>query len=391
MKVGKEAATRLMIEKQGIGCSNSVPDKDTIYSTIERLGCLQIDTINVIERAHYMTLWSRLGYYDKDDLDKLAYEDRKLFEYWAHAASYVPTEHYRYYIHSMEERKKEVTARLKKRTGKGKELLDHVIQRIKDEGPLASKDFKSEKKQKGGWWNRKDEKVAMDYLFGAGVLAIHRRENFQRYYDLTENIFPESSSIEAPGDDERAWFFIEKTMRCLGVIQPKEAREYYQYWCVNLDRTSNQIEEQIKEQENIASIEVEGDNSTNYCLMEDAARLEEIDDDFDFDDVQLLVYFDNFMWNRERIQRLFGFESKLEIYLPVDERVYGYYHLPVLYGDKIVARIEPKMDRSENKLIIRGYWTEPEFKETEDYRDKLEKNLESFAAFHGTNTIEWLC
>ena len=97
------------------------------------------------------------------------------------------------------------------------------------------------------------------------------------------------------------------------------------------------------------------------------------------------------MWNRERIQRLFGFESKLEIYLPVDERVYGYYHLPVLYGDKIVARIEPKMDRSENKLIIRGYWTEPEFKETEDYRDKLEKNLESFAAFHETKTIEWLC
>ena len=96
------------------------------------------------------------------------------------------------------------------------------------------------------------------------------------------------------------------------------------------------------------------------------------------------------MWNRERVQHLFGFESKLEIYLPKEQRVYGYYHLPVLYGDQLVARIEPKMDRKEKKLIIRGYWTEPGFTETDEYREKLEKNLADFAAFHGAELIEWL-
>jgi uncharacterized protein YcaQ len=389
--IAKETARRLMIEKQGINKEKTHPDKAQVYSTIDNLGCLQIDTINVVERAHYLTLWSRLGNYKKTLLDSLAYEDRSLFEYWAHAACFIPMKHYRYYIQSMNDRKRELIPRLQNRIGKGKNVIDHVIQRIKDEGPLASKDFKSEKKQKGGWWNRKDEKVVMDYLFGAGVLAVSFRENFQRYYDLTENVIPSNVDKEPPEIDERIWFFIEKTMDCLGIIQPKEAREYYQNWAVKLGRTSIQIKEIIKEQENIATLEIEGEPSTYYCLEDDAARLDEIDDDFDFDGVQMLVYFDNFMWNRERIKKLFNFESKLEIYLPVDERVYGYYHLPILYGDAIVARIEPKMDRKENKLLIRGYWIEPDFKEIEDYRDKLLKNIENFAAFHGTDEIEWLC
>jgi uncharacterized protein YcaQ len=132
------------------------------------------------------------------------------------------------------------------------------------------------------------------------------------------------------------------------------------------------------------------DGITHYCLPEDIKRIESIDGDFDFEKVCLLTYFDNFMWNRERIQRLFGFESKLEIYVPVVKRVYGYYHLPILYGDQLVARIEPKMDRRQNKFLIRGYWTEPDFEESEDYKDKLSKNLENMAAFHGTKNIEWL-
>ncbi|MBC8462971.1 winged helix DNA-binding domain-containing protein, partial [Candidatus Bathyarchaeota archaeon] len=135
---------------------------------------------------------------------------------------------------------------------------------------------------------------------------------------------------------------------------------------------------------------VEGDKNVHYCQDEDFERLEIIDDDFGFDDARLLIYFDNMMWNRERVQHLFGFESKLEIYLPKDQRVYGYYHLPILYGDQLVARIEPKMDRQKKKLIIRGYWTEQRFKETEEYREKRDRNLEDFAAFHGAEKIEWL-
>jgi len=391
VKAKRETLARLMIEKQWLNKNIIDPTKQDVYNTIDNLGCLQIDTISVIERAHYLTLWSRLGNYEKSYLDALAYTDRKLFEYWAHAACYIPMEHYRYYIPAMKTREKEVIPRLEKRTGQGKELVDHVIKRIKDEGPLSSKDFDSKKKGKGGWWNRKNEKVAMDYLFSAGILAISERVNFQRYYDLTENVILDRVDKEPPEKEERIKFYFEKTMKCLGAILPKDAREYYQHQRTRIKMTPPKIEEWLQKQDNVESIELDGESRPYYCLEEDRTRLEEIDDDFDFDDVQLMIYFDNFMWNRDRIQRLFGFESKLEIYIPVDQRVYGYYHLPVIYGDKIVARIEPKMNRKEEQLIIRGYWTEPGFKETEHYRDRLEKNLEDFAAFHGAKTIEWLC
>jgi len=391
VKVERDTLARLMIEKQLLNKAINNPTKQDVYNTIDTLGCLQIDTISVIERAHYLTLWSRLGNYEKTHLATLAYKDRKLFEYWAHAACYIPMEHYRYYVPVMKKREKEVIPRLQKRTGKGKELVDHVIQRIKDEGPLSSKDFDSKKKEKGGWWNRKKEKVAMDYLYTAGILAISERINFQRYYDLTENVIPEGVNKEPPTDEDRIRFYFEKTMKCLGAILPKDAREYYQHQRTRIRMTPSKIEEWLQKQEDVESIELEGESRRYYCLKEDMYRLEEVDDDFDFDDVQLVIYFDNFMWNRDRIKRLFGFESKLEIYIPVDQRVYGYYHLPVIYGDEIVARIEPKMNRKEEQLIIRGYWTEPGFKETEHYRDRLEKNLEDFAAFHGAKTIEWLC
>jgi uncharacterized protein YcaQ len=368
-----------MIEKQGITRFPESKGKKSVVDTISRLGCLQIDTISVIERAHYLTLWSRLGSYDKNHLDESAYKDKKLFEYWAHAACFVPYEDYRFYLHAMNVREDEMKARFLKRTGKGVEVLDQVLARIKDEGPLCSKDFEGPKR-KGGWWNRKTEKVAMDYMYGAGILMVCDRVRFQRYYDLSENVLPSWVDVEPPSDDERIEFFIRKTLQCLGEIKPIDVRKYYHHHSVKLGQTID----------GVRGFNVEGDKNMHYGLDEDVVRLETIDGDFGFDDVRLLIYFDNLMWNRERVQHLFGFESKLEIYLPQNQRVYGYYHLPVLYGDQLVARIEPKMDRKEKKLIIRGYWTEPGFNETEEYKEKLDRTLEDFAAFHGAETIEWL-
>ena len=389
MEISRESARRLMIEKQGI---NQFPESNSMKSvvdTISRLGCLQIDTISVIERAHYLTLWSRLGAYDMNHLDESAYKDRKLFEYWAHAACFVPYDDYRFYLHAMKVRQEEMKARFVKRTGKDVEVLDQVLARIKDEGPLSSKDFEGPKRN-AGWWNRKTEKVAMDYMYGAGILMVSDRVRFQRYYDLSENVLPSWVAVEPPSDDERTEFFIRKTLQCLGAIKPIDVRKYYHHHSVKLGQTTKQIEERLKGLDGLKEVNVEGDKKKHYCLDEDVEMLQIIDDDFGFDDVRLLIYFDNLMWNRERVQHLFGFESKLEIYLPKEQRVYGYYHLPVLYGDQLDARIEPKMDRKEKKLIIRGYWTEPGFTETDEFREKLEKNLADFAAFHGAELIEWL-
>lgn len=388
MEITKKAARRLMIMKQGItGFPESV-SKDNVYETIKNLGCLQIDTISVVERAHYLTLWSRLGNYEKGHLDELAYRDKKLFEYWAHAACFVPLEDYRYYLHAMDVRKDEMKAGFVKWTGKDEEVLDQVFQRIKNEGPLSSKDFEGPKR-KGGWWNRKAEKMAMDYMYGAGILMVSDRVNFRRYYDLPENVLPSNINLDKPSNDERLDYFMHKTMDCLGVAKADEFRKYYHSHSIKLGMNRKQVDARLKEMDGVTQVALEGDEEPYYILDKDFPQLESTDD-FHFDDVRLLIYFDNMMWNRERVEHLTGFVPKLEVYVPAAKRVYGYYTLPVLYGDTLVARIEPKMERKEKKLIIRGYWKEDWFKETDEYGDKLERNVENFAAFHGAEEIEWL-
>ena len=391
MPVTRDTVRRLMLEKQGVGRFPDRVDKNDIYDTIDSLGCLQIDTINVVERSHYLTLWTRLGQYEKEDLHELAYRDRLLFEYWAHSACYVPFKDYRYYIKSMNVRREEMRARFSKRSKADPELLDRVLNRIRDEGPLSSKDFEGPKR-KGGWWNWKPAKLALELLFGAGILLIDRRENFQRYYDLAENVLPANVDTAEPDEEERTRFFALKTMSCLGLVKPQEVRKYYHHWSIKLNRTSKQLQElldRLVSEEEAVKHSVDGDKNPYYCLPGDLDRLEELGSGFGFDEVRLFVYFDNMMWNRERIMELFGFERRLETYVPRDQRVYGYYHLPVLYGDRLVARVEPKMDRENNVMIIRGYWVEDGFEPTEDYEDKLSRNIEEFARFHGAEDVEW--
>ena len=385
-----EAARRLMIEKQGIFKPHG-RGKEAVYDAVDRLGCLQIDTINVVERSHYLTLWTRLGCHDKSHLDELAYSDRRLFEHWAHAASYIPFKDYRFYLESMEQRKVETQARWKKRTGEDPALIDHVLNRVKEEGPLASKDFDGPKRR-GGWWNWKPAKYAMELLFGAGVLLVSHRNNFQRFYDLAENVIPGDVDTVKPGEEERARFFTLKTLNCLGLTSPVEVKQYYQPSAIKLKESTQAITDRLDAltSEGLAEKHtLESSKTPCYLLPEDSARLQELPGDIDTEEVRLLGYFDNLMWNRGRVDRLFGFKPKLEIYLPREQRVYGYYHMPVLYGDRLVARLEPKMDRKNQTLIVRGYWLEEGFKPTEDYADRLTACLDDFAQFHGATQINW--
>ena len=375
-----------MMKKQGI-FGESGSGKGDIYDTVDDLGCVQIDTISVVERAHYLTLWTRLGDYDKDHLWELAYQDRQLFEYMAHAASYIPFKDYRFYLYAMNVREGEIEARFKKWGKTDPKLIDKVLDRIRNEGPLSSKDFEGPKRV-GGWWNWKPAKLALELLYGAGILLINHRENFQKYYDLAENIIPDWVDTEPPEDTERFQFFLIKTLDCLGLTKPQEIKNYYHDHSIKLDRRTNEIQDYLDELvsvDEVIRLEVDWDKCPYYCLPED----HELSDESLLDGVQLVGYFDNFMWIRERISLLFDFEPKLEIYVPKAERVYGYYHFPVLYGDRIVARIEPKMDRSDNRLLILGYWLEDGFESTEEYEDKLWDNLESFASFNGADAIIW--
>ena len=391
-KVTKQAARRLNIENQLINPRKDRARKKDILEIAEALGCIQIDTISVVERAHHVTLWTRLGQYDKQDLHDLAYKDQRLFEYWAHAACFVPMNEYRYHTASMEARKEKMVENFARRSKAPTELLDEVLDRVKKEGPLAAKDFEHKRERKSkGWWDWKPAKVALETLFGAGTLMVSHRENFQRHYDLTENVLPPSIDATPPGGEERAKFFALKTVGALGVVKAPDLRKYYHPWNIALRLASREWEKilgRLADEGAIARIEMENEGKPHYCLEEDADRLRSLETDPGFEWCRLFTNFDNLLWDRERVKALFGFEPKLETYVPAPQRKYGYYNLPILYGDRLVGRVVPKMDRKRGVLIVRSTWHEPWFEPDEDFEDSYAEALESFALFNGADEIE---
>ena len=393
MEIDKATARKLMIEKQGFPLRPKKATKDDIYDMIDRLGCIQIDTINVVERAHHLTLWSRLGNYDKTLLHQLAYDDRRIFEYWAHAACYIPLKDYRYFLHPMETRHKSMVETFSRRNKGDPALMDQVLERVKAEGPLSAKDFEHKRKRPSkGWWDWKPAKVALETLFGAGILLISHRENFQRHYDLAERVLPARVDTTMPTEKERARFYAAHTMDSLGLVKGTDLRQYYLPWSILLRKTSRQWEkilDEMVEQGEAARYDVEGEKDPYFCLARDVDRVQELAEGApSHEGVTLLNNFDNLIWDRPRIQALFDFEVKMEAYVPADKRKYGYYNLPILSGSSLVGRIVPKMDRKTGTLIIHSTWHEPRFKPDKEYEDAYAQTLQEFADFNGAERIE---
>ncbi|MCW3979475.1 MAG: winged helix DNA-binding domain-containing protein [Candidatus Bathyarchaeota archaeon] len=388
-----------MIEKQGFRHRPKTVTKEDVFNTIDKLGCIQIDTINVVERAHHLTLWSRLGAHDKEILHDLAYRDRLLFEHWAHAASYIPLKDFRFFIHAMNIRREKIRENSEKWeygidwSRVDPDILEKVLERAREEGPLATRDFEHKRERPSdGWWDWKPAKVILEALLGAGVLLVSRRENFQRYYDLSERVLPEWVETDMPPEDDRVRFFVSRPMGCLGLLKATDIRKYYLPWCVILRRTSKQLQailNDMVEEDRAFRFAVEGEKQPYFCLPEDVDRISELEDgDLGFGGVRFLTNFDNLLWDRERVKNLFGFEAKLETYIPADKRKYGYYNLPILSGDRLVGRIVPRMDRDEKTLVIESVWHEPWFEPDADFEDSFAETMESFAEFNGAEGIE---
>jgi uncharacterized protein YcaQ len=393
LKVSVDAARRLQIEKQGVGAPPKRATKKSIEGVVNRVGCLQIDTINVVERAHYFTLWTRLGQYKKEDLYRLAYEDRRIFEGWGHAMCYMPMDHYRYIIAANKERARSRVIHTGWFSRVDPDIVDAALERVKKEGPLGSSDFEGKKPSKG-WWGWKPQKRALEALFSSGDLMVTRRDGFQRVYDLTENVLPGWVDTTEPTDEERNMFFASRTLGSLGATKPADIKSYYHNWCVKLALKTKEIQallEGLVDEGKAARLSIEGHKQPYYCLAGDAPRLDELDRDWGYGGVRFVNYFDSLLWQADRLDALFGFERALEVYLKPEQRKYGYFTTPILYGDKLIGRLDPKLDRKEKTLIVRGLWYEDGFKPDEEYEDEFAKTLDDFAKFGGVDKIEWRC
>ena len=379
IEISKERACRLALACQLLdGEASTLPTgKEGVARTIEALGYVQIDTIAVVARAHHHTLWTRRPDYRPDMLHSLQVDDRRIFEYWGHAASYLPMADYRYYLPRMRRHGVPDDGWVSRRP-EVLDLLDPVLERVRAEGPLAARDFDPPPGTKrSGWWDWKPAKSALELLFWRGELMISERRGFEKVYDLTERVLPAWVDTRLPDDDEVARFVIGRALSAQAVAAEREIVDYIH--AAPKKSVSLALGEMVSSGE-VVQVEVEGLALPYYALP---ATLEAIDRlGPPPPRAALLSPFDNLIIHRQRTSDLFGFDYSLECYTPAARRRYGYFVLPILWRDQLVGRLDPKADRQARELIVRNLVIEPTFDQIDAFLPDLAAALAAFARFN---------
>lgn len=342
-------------------------------STIEQLGYIQIDTISAIQRAHHHTLWNRNPRYKSSHLDQLLC-DKKIFEFWSHAAAYLPMRDYRYSL----VRKQAIANGVQKHWYERDErLMKSVLDRITAEGPLMAKDFEHSG-GKSGQWKRKPAKQALEYLFMQGDLMVPYRVNFHKVYDLTERTLPGGIDTTLPSSVEYGRFLITMYLQANGLGLATEIAYLRKNTKPLVTAT---LREMVLGGE---VLQVCIDAKPYYVLP---ASLELLSKPLARSKLKILSPFDNLIIQRKRVQTLFGFDYQLECYLPESKRRFGYFSLPVLWDGKLVARMDCNADRKRSILHIHHLALDPGLVKTEVFALALCKELASFLQFNDCNHI----
>jgi uncharacterized protein YcaQ len=384
MKISLKTVRRAALNSQLLDGRLELPrGKEGVARTIEHLGYVQIDTISVVERAHHHTLWSRRPDYSPLMLDELQAKDRRIFEYWGHAASYLPMKDYRFYLPKMRNISGSHSwfSQVLEKHG---HLMEPMLKRIREEGPLGSKDFKAPPgKKRGSWWDWKPAKLALEMLFWRGDLMVTRRDKFQRIYDLTERVLPEGTDTTLPGKEELGSFFIKRALGSLGIAREKEIFEYIHG---TGKKTMSEALGGLVDAKEVVPLEIDQlEGRTYFALTRNVEEFESLKGKRRL--LHILSPFDNHVIQRVRTKELYGFDYVLECYLPEKKRRYGYFCLPLLWGDRFVGRLDSKADRKKRVLIIKKLTFEPEFDDFDSHLLPLSRKLRELARFNGCERI----
>ncbi len=361
------------------------PGQDAIFGMVERLGAVQIDTLQMVARAHYVTLWSRLGSYDPVLFDGLANDPliRLVFEGWYHAACFVSLREYRYQIplqRHLRENGHRWYTEWASQPG-NLVLMQEILERIRSEGELRASSIEGEKLKHGTWWNWRPEKMALEHLYSFGQLMISKRLKFQRVYDLTERVLPTWVDTTEPTMIERDRTWLECGARALGISLPRNSADYT--W-MKLTKARPLIAALIKEG---ALLEVQGEtlngvttlliHSDNLPWLEKAAA-----NALSPQRTTFINPFDNLWWAQGRDEAFWGFRQRLEAYYPAAKRVYGYFCLPILHKDRLVGRFDPKLERKTGLLRIKALYLEPGIQPDEQLVADVAGAMCDFLRFH---------
>ncbi len=376
-----DAVRGLMIAAQGLhDRPQPRATKKAVRSIIRQMHVLQIDTINVIARSPYLVLWSRLGDYNPRWLDDLLAEGA-LFEYWSHAACFLPIEEYPLYRHLYDSwLGGRAHQWLDEHAAVAKRVMDH----IQAHGEARSSDFERTDGQKTNWFNWKEEKIALEYLFYAGELMVRKRHNFQRIYDLRERVLAGVEELPALSPAEAHDQFVLSTIQALGVTKAEWIADYFRLYKADVNAALKRLEKQGR----LTKVEVEGWNAPGYIHPANRKHVEAAaKGKIPRSKTTFLSPFDPLVWDRKRALDLFGFDYKIEVYTPAPKRKYGYFTLPILYNNALIGRIDPKAHRKEGVFEVKALHFEPGVVVDDALVAEVKAALQACAAWHKTPQV----
>ena len=347
--VSNDAARRIALGAQGFAVAKPRGSIDVRHfrRVMRQIGLIQLDSVNVCVRTHYMPFYSRLGAYDMGGLDKWLNESGENFEYWAHAAAVLPIDRYPLWRWKMETMKPWQRAQELLNAHPG--LVDNVLGQVAEHGPLTVRDLDAPEHTNEAWWGYGPGKVALEVLFANGHVTALRTGNFTRLYDLPERTIPSELLEERGALDKEAAYrgLLVDAVRHHGIGTVADIADYFRLHA----STAGPILARLAQEGTIEAVDVGGWDGPVY-LDPEAVRPRSIRGS------ALLSPFDPIMWNRERTERMFGFRYRIEIYVPANQRVYGYYVLPFMLDGDLVGRVDIKSDRKAGRLLVRSAFLE---------------------------------
>lgn len=367
----------LTLESQGL--TKPYPfgkGKDAVLKTVEHLGYLQIDTLSIVERAHHHTLWTRIPDYQTAYLDELV-EERKVFEYWFHAASYLPMKDFRFVLPQMLNVKQSETHYY----NADPKVMKYVLDTIRAEGPKKARDFENETKRAGSWWSWKPTKIALERLFLQGDLMISRRNGMQKTYDLTENVLPKSINTTLPTDLEFAEYLVKTYLNAYGFTTVKQITHLKTGELIR--RNVDKVLKSMLQARTIQLINIE--NRPPVFVYKD---LLEKSLNRTASSIRLLSPFDNSIIHRDRVKQFFDFDYKIECYTPKEKRQFGYFCLPILFGDTFIGRVDCKAHRKEKEFELIHLHIENTKIDIELWINPFLELVKNFATFNNCENLK---
>lgn len=382
LKISNRDARWLWIDAQGL--SETPTGSLDVMGIIRKLGFVQLDTIQAVARAHHHILWSRNQNYREPMLDHLLAKDRSIFEHFTHDASVLPIETYPYWRRQYTRLERQTRRWEKSRAMPDAQGRAEIRSRIEAEGPLSTHAFDTKKASKE-MWARPPHKLALDHMWYAGELATSHRTNFTKYYDLSERVIPGAVRADHRSDAEQIDWLCRSALDRLAFASEGDVMRFWNAAALAEVKAWRQAADEELTEVEIAC--ADGATLTLFAPRNIEERLANLP--VPTSRLRILNPFDPVVRDRSRLSRLFGFDYRIEIFVPAAQRKWGYYVMPILEGDRFVGRVEAKADRKKGTLTVSNVWPEPGVKWGQARWRKLEAEIDRLARFVGTGTVIW--